>query len=68
MQTENERLKQQIESGAMAQPIEEESVKGLTAKGINLLTLYRARVAKYQSLLKDTKFPQKSIERCKKPW
>jgi len=33
---ENDRLKQQIDAGAMAQPVEEESVKGLTAQGINL--------------------------------
>jgi len=33
VQMENERLKQQIEAGAMAQPIEEESTKGLTAQG-----------------------------------
>jgi len=36
VQTENERLKQQIDAGAMAQPVEEESMKGLTAQGINL--------------------------------
>jgi len=33
---ENDRLKQQIDAGAMAQPVEEDSVKGLTAQGINL--------------------------------
>ena len=36
VQMENDRLKQQIDAGAMAQPVEEESVKGLTAQGINL--------------------------------
>jgi len=34
---ENDRLKQQIEAGAMAQPVEEETVKGLTAQGTNLI-------------------------------
>lgn len=33
---ENERLKMQIDAGAMAQPVEEESTKGLTAQGMNL--------------------------------
>jgi len=33
VQMENERLKHQIEAGAMAQPVEEESTKRLTAQG-----------------------------------
>lgn len=31
---ENERLKKQIEAGAIAQPVEEESTKGLTGQGV----------------------------------
>jgi len=46
---ENERLKQQIDAGAMAQPVEEDSLKGLTAHGMNsscVQSIFHARIKK----------------------
>ena len=45
VQMENERLKKQIDAGAMAQPVEEDSMKGLTAQGINLSYMKMQRLA-----------------------
>jgi len=46
---ENDRLKQQIDAGAMAQPVEEDSMKGLTAQGNHIAMMKMQWLATYNN-------------------